>query len=85
MRAMSSPELFKEARHLPVAERLELIDQLIDSVETDSAQTLSPELESELDRRYRAFLARPDEGEPWEVVREKIQRNLDAARTRRQA
>ncbi|MGD0139661.1 MAG: addiction module protein [Tepidisphaeraceae bacterium] len=82
---MSSPELFKEARHLPVAERLELIDQLIDSVETDSAQTLSPELESELDRRYRAFLARPDEGEPWEVVREKIQRNLDAARTRRQA
>ena len=85
MRAMSSPELFKEARHLPVAERLELIDQLIDSVETDSAQTLSPELESELDRRYRAFLARPDEGEPWEVVREEIQRNLDAARTRRQA
>jgi putative addiction module component (TIGR02574 family) len=82
---VSSPELFKEARHLPVAERLELIDQLIDSVETDSAQTLSPEIESELDRRYRAFLASPDEGEPWEVVREKIQRNLDAARTRRQA
>jgi len=82
---MSSPELFKEARHLPVAERLELIDQLIDSVETDSAQALPPEIESELDRRYRAFLARPDEGEPWEVVRERIQRNLDAARTRRQA
>ena len=81
---MSSPELFKEAWHLPVAERLELIDQLIDSVETDSAQALSPELESQLDRRYRAFLARPEEGEPWEVVRERIQRNLDAVRTRRQ-
>jgi putative addiction module component (TIGR02574 family) len=84
-RYMSSPDLFNEARHLPVSERLELIDQLIDSVEVDSAQSLSPELESELDRRYSAFLAKPDEGDAWEVVRERIQRNLDAARTRRQA
>jgi len=85
MTIMSSTDLFKAARHLPVAERLELIDQLIDSVETDSTQILSSELESELDGRYRAFLAKPEEGEPWEVVREKIQRNLDAARTHRQA
>jgi putative addiction module component (TIGR02574 family) len=82
---MSSPELLKEAQCLPVAERLELIDQLIESVEIDSAQALSPEVESELDRRYRAFVTNPDDGEPWEVVREKIHRNLAAARTRRQA
>ncbi len=85
MTIMSSVELLKAAQHLSVVERLELIDRLIDSVETDSAQTLSSELETELDRRYQAFLAKPDEGEPWEIVREKIQRNLDAARTRRPA
>jgi putative addiction module component (TIGR02574 family) len=80
---MSSAQLLKEARNLPVADRLELIDQLIESVEADSAGALSPEQESELDRRYRAYLANPREGEPWEVVREKIQSDLDAARNRR--
>ncbi|MGD0541411.1 MAG: addiction module protein [Tepidisphaeraceae bacterium] len=82
---MSSAELLKAAQHLSVAERLELIDHLIESVEADAAPTLSPPLESELDRRYQAFLANPDEGEPWEVVRERIQRSLDAAADRRQA
>jgi putative addiction module component (TIGR02574 family) len=82
---MSSTDLLKKARNLPIAERLELIDQLIDSVETDSTQHLSSKLDSELDRRFSAFLAKPDEGEPWEVVREKIQRNLDAAKPRRKA
>ena len=80
---MSSPELLKEARNLSVAERLELIDRLIESVEVDAAQKLIPELESELDRRYRSFQADPDRGEPWEVVRERIQRELDEARNNR--
>jgi putative addiction module component (TIGR02574 family) len=82
---MSTPELFKEAQHLSVAERLELIDRLIESVEKDSPNPLSQEQESELDRRYQASLAVPDQGEPWEIVREKIQRNLDAARNRPRA
>ncbi|HEY1921261.1 MAG TPA: addiction module protein [Tepidisphaeraceae bacterium] len=82
---MSSADLLKEARHLPVAERLKLIDQLIESVEADADQALSPQLEAELDRRHQAFMASPDEGEPWEIVRERIQRSLDAAATRRQA
>jgi putative addiction module component (TIGR02574 family) len=81
---MSTPQLFQEAIKLPVAERLELIDQLIESVETESTEALSPELKSELDRRYRAHLQNPDEGEPWEIVREKLRRNLDAARNRRE-
>lgn len=82
---MSSTDLLNEARRLPVAKRLELIEQLIESVEIDYPPPLSPKLESELDRRYRASLAEPDGGEPWEVVREKIQGKLDAARTYRQA
>ncbi len=82
---MSSADLLNEAKHLSVAERLELIDQLIESVEEDAVQKLSPQNESELNRRHQTFLSSPDEGEPWEVVRERIQRNLDAAATRRQA
>jgi putative addiction module component (TIGR02574 family) len=85
MKLMSTPELLKEARSLTVAERLELIDQLIESVEMDSDQIPPEELKSELDRRYKSFLERPDEGEPWEIVRERILRNLDAAKNRRQA
>jgi len=73
---MSSAELLKAAKDLPVAERLDLIDQLIESVETESPNQLSPELDAELDRRYQASKANPGTGEPWEVVRERIQRSL---------
>ena len=73
---MSSAELLKAAKDLPVAERLDLIDQLIESVETESPNQLSPELDAELDRRYQAYKADPARGEPWEVVRERIQRSL---------
>ncbi len=73
---MSSAELLKAAKDLPVAERLDLIDQLIESVETETPNQLSPELDAELDRRYQACKADPGRGEPWEVVRERIQRSL---------
>lgn len=68
---MSQTELLNEARRLPVAERLALIDQLIESVALDEA-ALAPEIEAELDRRYQAFLANPNEGESWETVRGRI-------------
>jgi putative addiction module component (TIGR02574 family) len=80
---MSSADLLKAAKTLPITERLELIDQLIESVESDSSLALSPQLQSELDRRYQDFKENPDQGEPWEVVRERIQRSLDAAANRR--
>lgn len=35
---------------------------------------------AELDRRYDRMIANPNEGEPWEVVRERIQRSLDLQR-----
>jgi hypothetical protein len=38
------------------------------------------ELIAELDRRYDRMIANPNEGEPWEVVRERIQRSLDLQR-----
>lgn len=82
---MSSAQLFQEARKLSVNERIELIDQLIESVEFDSGRALSPEQDAELERRHRAALSNPDDGETWEVVRERIQRKLDAGKARRQA
>ncbi len=82
---MSSTQLLKEACQLPIPERLELIDQLIESVEQDSTECLSPEMEAELDRRCKAQLANPKDAEPWEVVRERIQRSLDATASRRTA
>jgi putative addiction module component (TIGR02574 family) len=76
---MSRVELLKEAKRLSLPERLDLIDRLIESVEEESPEVLSPQAESELDRRYRAYLASPEDGEPWEVTRQRIQRSLDAA------
>ena len=76
---MSRVELLQEAKRLSIPERLDLIDQLIESVEQESPEVLSPQAESELDRRYRAYLVSRDDGEPWEVTRQRIQRSLDAA------
>jgi putative addiction module component (TIGR02574 family) len=80
---MSSAELLKAAKGLPVGERLDLIDQLIESVETESSTCLSPEHDAELDRRYQAYKTSPGKADPWEVVRERIQRSLDAAANHR--
>lgn len=73
---MSLTELFNEAKRLSVADRLALIDQLLESVAADE-RALEPEIDAELDRRYRAFLVNPGEGEPWEVVRDRIATTLD--------
>jgi putative addiction module component (TIGR02574 family) len=69
---MSRTELLAEAKRLSVSDRLALIDQLIESVESEAVEVLSPESGAELDRRYQAFRADPTQGEPWEVVRESI-------------
>ncbi len=55
---MSEAELLNEAKRLGVADRLALIDQLLESVAADEG-AVDPETDAEVDRRYRAFLARP--------------------------
>jgi putative addiction module component (TIGR02574 family) len=82
---MAPMDLLTEARRLPVTERLALIDQLIESVESDATEPLSSEMVSELERRHQAYQAQPDDVEPWEVVRERIRGSLNAARDRRPA
>jgi GNAT superfamily N-acetyltransferase len=48
--------------------------------EADAPTGLGPVLESELEARYRQFLANPTEGESWEIVRERIRKHLDGAK-----
>jgi len=79
MSIMSHVELLNAAKRLSVPEWLDLIDELIQSVDAEVPETLDPQSESGLDNRYRAYVANPLEGEPWEVIRERIHRSLDAA------
>ena len=64
-------------RRLPVAERLELIAVLWDSVAQDApdaAFPVSPELAAELDRRLAEHDADPASALDWEQVRAEILR-----------
>lgn len=62
-------------RDLPVAERLELVEELWDSIAADApadAFPESPELAAELERRLAEHRAHPDAARPWDEVRAEI-------------
>jgi putative addiction module component (TIGR02574 family) len=62
-------ELFR----LSAAERLELIEELWDSIaDDDVALDLTPEQREDLRRRVAEADAEPTGGAPWEEVRERI-------------
>jgi putative addiction module component (TIGR02574 family) len=66
-----------ELRKLPISERLQLVEDLWDSIAEDSPEEpfpVTPELAEELDRRLAEFEADPDSALPWEEVRERIRR-----------
>ena len=70
---MTSQTLRKELFQLPVAERLELEEELWDSIPAeDEALVLTPEQREDLDRRLAEADAEPDGGVPWEEARERI-------------
>ena len=59
--------------HLSVPERIQLVEDIWDSVaEVPESVTLTDEQKAELDRRLDAYHQNPDEGSPWSVVRERI-------------
>jgi putative addiction module component (TIGR02574 family) len=59
--------------NLSVAERLQLIGDLWESVSASpAALVLTPEQEEELDRRIDDFEKNPDDGIPWEEVRKRL-------------
>jgi len=69
----------EELRRLPVAERLQLVEDLWDSIAEDSpdeAFPTTPELEEELELRLVEHEANPEAALPWDVIRERIRRLL---------
>lgn len=58
-------------RSLPLSERIELVEDIWDSIaaETATPVRLSPEQRAELHRRLAAHRADPSSSLPWEQVR----------------
>jgi putative addiction module component (TIGR02574 family) len=61
---------------LSAQERIALIGRLWDSLDPAVAAPLSPALAAELDRREAEADADPDEGIPWDALREELRTRL---------
>jgi len=71
---MTSNALRKELFQLSVAERLELVEELWDSIPTEGeALELTPEQREDLEQRIAEAEADPDGGSSWDIARERIQ------------
>ena len=65
---------------LSVAERIQLAEDLWDSVAADTGDLeLTAAQRAELDRRLADFGQDPGAGEPWDVVRARIEKRLAQA------
>jgi putative addiction module component (TIGR02574 family) len=69
---MRRPELWTELMELTPAERLELAEELWDSVEPGEVPPLTEEQKQELDRRYAEHLRDPSRGSKWEDVEARL-------------
>lgn len=64
-----------EILDLPAEQRVEIAQQIWESVvEHPGAIALTEAQKKELERRWNAFEQNPDEGEPWETVRDALLR-----------
>lgn len=66
---------FDKLRELPIAQRLQLVEDLWDTIAAeapDEALPVSPELQAELDSRLEAHRSDPGAARPWEEVRSEI-------------
>ena len=67
----------EEFKQLPVSERIQIVEDLWDTIAEDSdAIGLTPAHIAELDRRLDALEAQPEVGTPWNIVRERILASL---------
>jgi putative addiction module component (TIGR02574 family) len=61
--------------NLSLSERIQLVEDIWDSIaEVPEAVTLTDDQKRELDNRLDAYRLNPDEGSPWETVRDRIQK-----------
>lgn len=70
---MGRAELWSELMKLTPAERIELVEDLWDSIGPEGLPSLSPEELDELDRELAAHRADPSGSETWEAVRASLQ------------
>ncbi len=70
---MSQSSLPLDIRQLPIPERLQLVEQIWDSIADDEKQfQLTEAQKSELDRRLAAHDADPGRGSPWSDVNKRL-------------
>jgi len=61
---------------LPVAERILLVEDLWDSIAAvPEALPLTEAQREELDRRLEAYHRNPQDGSPWEEIKERVRRS----------
>lgn len=62
-----------EILDLPTAERVEIVQEIWESIVTrPESVPLTVAQREELERRWRDFQVNPDEGEPWEDVKQSL-------------
>lgn len=65
-----SSNLTEEAKKLSIAERINLVEEIWDSIaEENGCFELSEVQKQELDRRLESFRADPSRGRTWEEIR----------------
>ena len=71
--AIMSRSPLDEILELPTAQRVEIAQEIWESVfEHPDDVFLTSAQKEELERRWRAFEENPDEGEPWEDVKQSL-------------
>jgi putative addiction module component (TIGR02574 family) len=72
MHAMSTTEILQELPKLSRAERLQLVEDLWDSIAEEEANApVSAAKRNELRRRKELFLKHPSSGRTWEQVKQR--------------
>jgi putative addiction module component (TIGR02574 family) len=65
----------EQLRRLPLEKRLEIIDALVESVESEAGPDVWPvsdEIIEEANREFEAHLVDPSSSIPWETVRARL-------------
>ena len=74
---MGAPNPLIDLEKLTVAERIQLAEDLWDSIAPDSPElALTPAQAAELDARLEQLRRSPNSGESWEGVRDRLHRSL---------
>lgn len=67
-----SEKLLDEIRHLSVEDRVQLAEEIWNSIAEDEDEQLTPEQIAEVRRRFRAARVNPLRGSSWMQAKERI-------------